>query len=170
MRREQVKRMLESYRQCAARRECLRLEIPLAQEQLALEQERALESDALPRPGVEAPRGGGPGDPTARLAVRYASGYQPRYIREMAADVRRMQDELRECDAVCRYVDAWRGALNDRERLVVDLHMIGGETYAAVLDAFARRFPAAPLTSPDGVKCVNQRALEKICAAAGGAG
>lgn len=167
MRREQVKRMLESYRQCKARRESLGLEIEMARRQLAAARER-MEADAvLPGHELAAARGGGTGDPTARLAVRFASGYQPRYILEMAGDIRRMEDEQRECEAVCRCVDAWRGVLNERELLVLDRHVIGGESYADVLEDYARQFSATALTSLDGVKCVNKRAIQKIYAAAG---
>lgn len=167
MQREQVKRMLESYRQCRARRDSLALEIELAERQLAEARERMTEDAVLPGRDMAFIPGGGTGDPTARMAVKFASGYQPRYILEMAGDVRRMRDEMRECEAVCRCVEAWRGVLNDRELLVIDKHVIGGESYADVLEAFARQFPATALTSLDGVKCVNKRAISKIYAAAG---
>ena len=121
----------------------------------------------LPGRGIETPPGGGPGDPTARVAVKYASGYEPGYIRGMEADLNRMRDEMRECETVCRYVDAWRGALNERERLVIDRHMIGGETYAETLEALAAQYPACGVTSVDGIKCLNRRAMERIYAAAG---
>ncbi|MBQ9196969.1 MAG: hypothetical protein IJ157_06960 [Clostridia bacterium] len=167
MRREQVKRMLESYRQCKARRESLALEIDLAERQLSEARERMTEDAVLPGHDLARAPGGGAGDPTARLAVKFASGYQPRYILEMAGDIRRMRDEMRECETVCRCVEAWRGVLNERELLVIDRHVIGGESYADVLEDYARRFPATALTSLDGVKCVNKRAIGKIFAAAG---
>lgn len=170
MQQEQVKRMLENYRRCAARRDCLRMEIPMARRQLEREREAALLDAALPGHSLEAKRLNAPGDPTARVAVRFASGYQPLYIREMEGDLSRMQDELRECESVCRYVEAWRGALNEREQLVIDRHVIGGETYAEVMEAFAQRFPAAAITSPEGLKKLNLRAMAKIRAAAGADG
>ena len=167
MEQEQVKRMLADYRRCAARRECLRIEMDMAREQIEREREAALENAVLPGRGIEMPPGGEPGDPTARVAVKYASGYEPVYIREMEADLNRMRDEMRECETVCRYVDVWRGALNERERLVIDRHMIGGETYAETLEALAAQYPACGVTSVDGIKCLNRRAMEKIYAAAG---
>ena len=167
MQREQVKRMLESYRQCRARRVSLAAEIELAERQLAEARERMTEEAVLPGHDLACVPGGGTGDPTARLAVKFASGYQPRYILEMAGDLRRMRDEMRECETACRCVEAWRGVLNERELLVLDRHVIGGESYADVLEAFARQFPSTALTSLDGVKCVNKRAISKICAAAG---
>lgn len=162
-----MNRMLSDYRRCAARRDFLKAQIPLAERQLAEEKESMLENAVLPGRAPGTPGGGGPGNPTARLAVKFASGYQPQYIREMAGDLRRMQDELQECDTVCRCVDAWRTALNERERLVIDLHVIGGESYAEVLEAFARRFPATAITSRDGLRRMKQRAMAKIEAAAG---
>ena len=170
MRREQVMRMLENYRRCAARRECLGLEIPLAEEQLRREREQAVADAALPGHAVDTPRGNGPGDPTARVAVSFASGYQPHYIREMEGDLSRLRDELRECDTVCRCVDAWRGALSDRERWVLDRHVIGGEMYADLLDDFAQAFPATVIQSPDGLKKLSLRAVGKVCDAAGAGG
>lgn len=167
MRREQVIRMLENYRRCAARRDCLKLEIPLARRQLEAEREDALRGEALPGHSLETPRAGAPGDPTGRVALRFASGYQPMYIREMEGDLARMQDELRECETVCRCVEAWRGALSEREQLIIDRHVIDGETYAEVMEVFSHRFPAAAITSPEGLKKLNLRAVAKICAVAG---
>lgn len=167
MEREQVMHMLENYRQCQARCECLRMEIGQAERQLARERAHALANAVLPGHDLAAMPGGGVGDPTAGVATRFASGYQPRFLRQMASDLDRLRDELRECEDVCRFVEAWRKALSDRERLVIDLHVIDGATYAEVLDAFSRQFPAAPVTSPDGMKCLNRRAIEKICRVAG---
>lgn len=167
MRREQVTRMLENYRRCAARRESLALEIDMARRQLAAEEARAVENAVLPGKELSAGRGGGIGDPTARVAVKFASGYRPRYILEMEGDLNRLRDEMEECGAVCRAVDVWLMALSDRERLVIERHVIGGETYAEVLEALSARFPAGAVTSPDGIKCLNRRAMDKICAAAG---
>lgn len=162
-----VERMLTDYRRCAARRDFLAVEIDRAEEQLRREEERMVEQSVLPGRGLEELPGGGTGDPTARVAVRFASGYRPAYLQEMAGDITRLRDEMRECDYVCRSVNAWRGALNDRERLLIDRHVIGGESYAEVLEAFARAYPGTALTSRDGLRRMKNRAMEKMYQAAG---
>ena len=167
MRAETVDRMLTDYRRCAARRDFLRVEITRAEEEMKRAEERLVEENVLPGRGLDVPPGTGVGDPTARMAVRCLSGYRPAYMQEMAGDIRRLKDEMGECDWVCRAVNAWRGALSDRERLVIDRHVIGGESYNEVLEAFAKEYPGTAVTSRDGLRRIKNRAMEKVYEAAG---
>ena len=167
MQADTVDRMLTDYKRCAARRDFLQVEIGRAEEDLRREEERLVEQSVLPGRGPDCLAGGGPGAPTARLALRCASGYRPVYMQEMAGDIRRLREEMRECDWVCRSVNAWLGALSDRERMLIDRHVIGGESYAQVLEAFAREYPGTALTSRDGLRRMKQRAMEKMYRAAG---
>ena len=159
--------MLTDYRRCAARRDFLRVEITRAEEEMKRAEERLVEENVLPGRGLDVPPGTGVGDPTARMAVRFLSGYRPAYMQEMAGDIRRLKDEMGECDWVCRAVNAWRGALSDRERLVIDRHVIGGESYNEVLEAFAKEYPGTAVTSRDGLRRIKNRAMEKVYEAAG---
>lgn len=167
MRADTVDRMLTDYRRCAARRDFLRVEITRAEEEMKRAEERLVEENVLPGRGLDVPPGTGVGDPTARMAVRFLSGYRPAYMQEMAGDIRRLKDEMGECDWVCRAVNAWRGALSDRERLVIDRHVIGGESYNEVLEAFAKEYPGTAVTSRDGLRRIKNRAMEKVYEAAG---
>ena len=167
MRVDMVDRMLMDYRRCAARRDFLQVEITRAEEEMKRAEKRLVEDSVLPGRGMDIPLGTGTGDPTARMAVRFLSGYRPAYMQEMAGDIRRLRDEMGECDWVCRAVNAWRGALSDRERLVIDRHVIGGESYNEVLAAFAQAYPGTALTSRDGLRRLKNRAMEKVYAAAG---
>ncbi|MBQ7519863.1 MAG: hypothetical protein IJU12_06065 [Clostridia bacterium] len=167
MRADTVDRMLTDYRRCAARRDFLRVEITRAEEEMKRAEERLVEENVLPGRGLDVPSGTGVGDPTARMAVRFLSGYRPAYMQEMAGDIRRLKDEMGECDWVCRAVNAWRGALSDRERLVIDRHVIGGESYSEVLAAFALAYPGTAVTSRDGLRRIKNRAMEKVYQAAG---
>ena len=167
MRVDMVDRMLMDYRRCAARRDFLQVEITRAEEEMKRAEKRLVEDSVLPGRGMDMPLGTGTGDPTARMAVRFLSGYRPAYMQEMAGDIRRLRDEMGECDWVCRAVNAWRGALSDRERLVIDRHVIGGESYNEVLAAFAQAYPGTALTSRDGLRRLKNRAMEKVYAAAG---
>ena len=167
MRADTVDRMLTDYRRCAARRDFLQVEITRAEEEMKRAEERLVEENVLPGRGLDVPPGTGVGDPTARMAVRFLSGYRPAYMQEMAGDIRRLKDEMGECDWVCRAVNAWRGALSDRERLVIDRHVIGGESYNEVLEAFAKEYPGTAVTSRDGLRRIKNRAMEKVYEAAG---
>ena len=170
MRVDMVDRMLMDYRRCAARRDFLQVEITRAEEEMKRAEARLVEDSVLPGHGMDVPLGTGTGDPTARMAVRFLSGYRPAYMQEMAGDIRRLRDEMGECDWVCRAVNAWRGALSDRERLVIDKHVIGGESYNEVLEAFAKEYPGTAVTSRDGLRRLKNRAMEKVYAAAGAKG
>jgi len=167
MNRCDVDRMLRGYKNCRARREYLRAELPEAERLLAHEREHMLENEALRGHEMGTVQSGGSfGDPTASLVMKYASGYEPRYIREMAGDVRRRQDELRECEMVCRCVEAWLEALGQKERLVIETHVLEGLTWTEAGPRLAAVFPDTCPTTSAGLRKIQQRAMEKLYQAA----
>ena len=167
MKPEAVNAMLRDYKRCQARRDFLQAELPLAERQLRYEREHMLENEALRgRRPDETGHGSENADPTARLVLKFASGYEPRYIKDMAWDIQKRRDEMQECDAVCRCVEAWLQALGEKERMVVQTHVLEGLSWTEAGPRLSAVFPDTCPTTHAGLRRIQQKALEKIYRAA----
>lgn len=157
--------MLRDYKRCTARRDYLMQAIEYLSKQIETEKGRAMTDEALH--GIDMsgmPHGTMPGNPVESLVLRYASGYKPQYIQYMDADLQQMRDELAEVTTVCKCVEAWMQALNDKERKVVQAHIIHGLSWAEVLPLF--RADYSYTSSRDGLRYIQRTALDKIYDAA----
>lgn len=160
----QAEQILAAYRPCAAKRDLLRIQLEEARRHLKKEKRRMEADMTLPGRDPDAPPGSTRGDPTARTAQLLASGWETPFVRELSAEVRRLESGIRRCDALCRCVEAWRSLLPERERLLVDMHMIGNETYERVLLEFEIRGLRPSVTTRQGMAKLKKRAIGRICA------
>ena len=71
-----------------------------------------------------------------------------------------MQGELMELKTDIRYVDAWLGALNDRERIVITEAVINDRSMRE-LSLHSHKMFAYPL-SADAIRGIKRNALKKI--------
>ncbi len=161
---DSVDKMLASYTKCKARVIHIRNQLAIMQHQLEYAQSRAMQEEALHGQSYDTmPHGNLPGNPVESLVLRYISGYQPKYIREMQQDVDRARDELYEAEMVIRFVDGWLLCLNERERYVIERQVIAGASWREVLDGYEQQFGQF---GKEGLKKIKKRALEKIYEAA----
>ena len=158
-----VDSMLKDYKRCMARRDYLIQAINILKGQIQRAQDQAMILEAqksAPMNGM--PHGSNPGNPVESLVLRYESGYKPQYIQEMDADLLQMQDELKEVTTVCNCVQAWLLALNDKERILVNAHVIDGLSWAETVPLLQREYPGTFTGSRNGLRDLQRRALEKI--------
>lgn len=104
-----------------------------------------------------------PGNPVESLVLRYMSGYEPKYIKDLQQDVDKVRDELYEAEMVIRFVDGWLICLTDRERFVILHHVISSETWTEVLDLYEKQYGQF---GKEGLRKIKKRALNKIYEAA----
>ena len=111
------------------------------------------------------PRGTTPGDPVGRLAAAITDGAESAPIMELREEVYMLESELATKRRALAFVDAWLLCINDRERFVVNKHVIDGETWQQVITDFSDSFGVE--YSKDSLRKIKNRALEKIRAIAG---
>ena len=163
MTQETVDRMLKDYNHCVARRDHLITAIDELTAQRAREQSKAMIQEALHGAVMNGmPHGSNPGNPVESLVLRYASGYQPQYIQQMDADIRMMQDDLKELKAVCSFGSAWLLAVNDKARILVVAAIIDGLRGAETVPLLQQKYPGTFTGSRSGLREMQRRALEKI--------
>ena len=164
MKPDQVDKMLASYNQCRSRVTHIKNQLEIMERHLETEKAHAMENDAIHAVNYDGmPHGTTVGNPTESLVLRYMSGYQPRYIKELQEDVDKARDELFEAEMVISFVDGWMICLNDRERFVIERHVIQGGTWRTVLDEYESKFGQF---GKEGLKKIRKKAMFKIYEAA----
>lgn len=162
MQKETVDEMLRNYREYSAR--CLYLECCIRDIEDKLRSIRkTMVPDAISITAKYTDMPGAKGrvsDPTASVASRFADGYQPEAVRELEAELARMQDELRDKTPTTVFVEIWLNALNDKERFVIERKMIDGLFWREIAAEFGERFGAR--YSSISLKRMRIIALEKI--------
>lgn len=161
---DSVDKMLAAYNQCKARVTHIRNQLAIMERQLEYEKAHAMEGEALHAQSYDpTPHGNMPGNPVESLVLRYISGYQPKYIKDLQKDVDKVKDELYECEMVIQFVDGWLLCLNEREKFVIERHVIANGTWRGVLDEYEDKF--GPF-GKEGLRKLKKRALNKIYEAA----
>ena len=165
---EQVNGLLGDYRQLAGRCGHIEAEISRLKQEIAREKAE-FEMDAAAPPVARLtglPGGTGIAKPTERVALMLADGeaYRNsdacRRARQKEARIAALETELEEKRLWVRYVNAWLNGLADRERWVVEHHVIDGEIWHDIIQQFNRRYDDD--VSRDRLKRIQQRALQKI--------
>ena len=98
--------------------------------------------------------------PTESLAIKFADGYVPGYIRGVEEEIRRRENEYRMKFPTIVFVDAWLKVLNRRERFVIENKTIGGMFWRELVIEYKREFGEE--YSRQGLKKIRDRAVEKI--------
>lgn len=161
---EQVDKILASYNQCRSRAAHIKNQLEIMERQLEQERAHAMTAEALHGMNIDGqPHGNGPGNPVESLVLRYISGFEPKYIKDMQQDVDKAKDELFECEMVIRFVDGWMLCLSDRERFIIQRHVLGDGTWRTVLDEYEKQYGQF---GKDGLRKIKKRALAKIYEAA----
>ena len=133
---ERIEGELRQYRANRCRAEELRLDIEAQRELLRVCRDESIEAGALMRPkcietigtgdderGIVMPGSSEPSDATPRLAECLPD---ETHMRAMSAELAGLERRVRR-------VDAWMGALSNRERLIIELYYIKGMVWAEVV-------------------------------------
>ncbi len=79
------------------------------------------------------PHGTTVGDPVSRLAIDIASGKVSVFVKQIQDEIKDIQAEIRKIGPDIRIVEIVLGALNDRERAVLEMKMIDEMSWGEVL-------------------------------------
>lgn len=168
MTREQVDALLLGYHEMVGRCGHIGAEIASLEQKITgirEEFERDAAAPAISRiDGM--PRGTTLSDPTQCIALKLADGEAYRqsdaYRRECALrdEIAALERERAEKRLRIQYVDSWLSGLADRERWVIERHLIDGDIWHDIITPFNRRYDDD--VTKDRLKRIQQKALEKI--------
>ena len=111
------------------------------------------------------PHGTGVGNPTEQLAVKLASGWLPPEVRDMQGEHRTLQAEYDKTSARVKFVDAWLGALTERESWIVTHQCIQAEFWRDVINDYNREFGG--YVTKETLKGLRAKAYKQMYLAAG---
>ena len=160
MNSERVDAMLADYRRCEGRAAHLANELEMLEHLRDQQETYKVENAVNISPSLSGmPGSPGVSDKVGNLAIRFASGYQPKYITELNEDIERVRSELFEMERVISFVKGWLLVLSDRERFIIEEHVIKGRFWSEIIGEYEEKF--GPF-SKDGMRKLKIRALEKI--------
>lgn len=162
MTRERVDEMLKSYRFEVGRCGHLMTQIGLLKRDI--EKARATLVSDLVGPGAQVitdlPRGTTVGNPTEKYGAMLADGWQTDELKALEAELAAAQAEYDERHQTVMYVDSWLAGLPERERWMVEMHVIDTVIWREILGAYQQRF--GEFRSKDTLKRVRDRGLDMI--------
>ena len=160
----EVDKMLSAYNRCLSRATHIKNQLAMMEHQLEVEKAHILASEALHGQSYDSqPHGTGPGNPVENLVLRYISGFEPKYIKDLQRDVDRAKDELFECEMVIKFVNGWMLALTEREKFIIQRHVLDHSTWRIVLDQYEKQYGQF---GKEGLRKIKKKALGKIYEAA----
>lgn len=165
MTREQVESRLKNYRIGKARIAHLEAMIEQYKLRVPRELEEAHNEEAVRAVRYTGmPHGTDIQSPVEDEAEKRLNGEPPQIVKILLRDIHGMERERDELALSIRCVDAWMSGLRERERFVVEMHLMEGECWKDVQRAFGERY-GYELTR-EGLKRMKERALERIYAVA----
>lgn len=158
---EKALQMLTEYRECLARGEYLIQLLEIKENQLAAAR-KAMLADAISiSPKLsDMPRAQSTGDPTSMVALKFADGFVPDEVREIEADIRSIKVEINQRNVVVSCVNAWLNGLSEKERWIVEKHVIDGSYWRDITYEYSKRYGDS--YTKEGLKRIKKAALTKI--------
>lgn len=122
---EQVDEMLKNYREYTGRCRFIDLEIQRLEREIEKRKRDAVQDLVLPGRSLDGmPRGNRIVSPTESAGMRLADGYVPEDVPLLQEQIKRLKREREEKSMTLHFVDAWLSGLNDKERWVIDKHVL----------------------------------------------
>lgn len=163
---EHAEEMLYSYRENIGRCEYLRT--MRRQLEREIEVGTAMAAEDLVKSGGQAmdgmPHGTTVGNPTERMGILLASGYEPQYIQEVRKELAECLDELRRKERAIMFVEAWLAGLTEKERWVIEKAYFDRLTYNEINVKYIELY--GQCRSNDSLRRIKRRAKAKIYAMA----
>ena len=162
MTRDAVDKLLSEARQNKGRLKHLEAEMARLDAEIALAR-RNLSYDAAVAHSYELsdmPRGTAISQPTERIGLQLASGWEPDYIKAREQEKMLYEQEKNERYLNDMFVTAWLKGLPERERWLIETQVIDGVFWRDVLIRYRQKFGTD--ASKDTLQRVKARAMEQI--------
>ena len=165
---ERIEEMLKTYRFEVGRCGHLANEITQLEKDIAWLQNNPAEELCGPSAQVitDMPRGTSVGNPTERIGLMLAAGYESQDVREMRIKLAEMKAEYAERRKTVDYVESWLAGLPERERWMIEMQVIDGVIWREIITKYPEKF--GEYRSKNTLKRIRDRAMEMICDMADG--
>lgn len=157
---QEVREKFQRYKKNKSRCAVLRTEIKYIECMSYAESDMIVEDVAFKARDLSViPAGTGTGDPTAAAAIELMECRQT-IAHQMGHDLLAMQRELYGLLLECGYVEGWLTGLNERQRFVVENHLIEGIVWSEMEVLYETKFQK--YYTSDGLKKMQRAAVAAI--------
>ena len=133
MTREELIRILTDHRKNLARAQALEMKLAGMEKEIAAAAEADMVSGGMPSIRYDIVGGGGKiSSPVENSALRSADGFQSAHVVRWRAEAEALRYELEDLRLLCHRVECALSALKDKERIVIEQHLIAGDRWVLV--------------------------------------
>lgn len=141
MTKEAVEKHLKEYRVNSARCDFLRQDIPRLEKLVQELRDDIVDNEVhITQVITDMPRGGTTSDPTGKLGMKLANGYEPRYIEEIETEIKQKQLELKYKDVSVWSVETGLKSLTPKERFLIEHKYIQEDFWRNIVEGFNKEF------------------------------
>ena len=152
----QVIELFQNYRANKARLTLLNERKEEIRQEIDRMKESILEDHQHISPSLDSlPHGSGIGNPTQSIAVMMADGTTPE-IQQQEKKLREIMQEAACLDRLIRYADILLEGLSEKERYIIQAHLIDGYSWNEISDESKYQL------SIDGLRKVQKRAIQRM--------
>ena len=154
--------ILKNYRPLRARCAYLQSQLEMLERFLRICEGEMIEDQVTMSQAITGmPHGSGVGDPTARLAMDIASGKVTEFVKQIWQEIEQTREELDRTSPDVRTVEIVLEALNERERILLEMKMIDEYSWAEILGTMKRKYSNS--YSKRSLQRLLDRAIDKAC-------
>jgi len=161
MKVEIVNEALSAYLERMARCEFLDGEIKLLREMLEkAEREMVDDEVSLSQELTGMPHGTSIGDPTGRLGLKLACGFESWSVKQIKEELIKLNEEYNTLKYWVAFVGAWLKCLTDKERMLIEMKYIQKLSWDEIINAYQKAY--GQRYGKSGMKILVQKSIEKI--------
>ena len=161
MKVEIINEALSLYLERVARCEFLESEIKMLREILEKEESEMVDDEvSLSQELTGMPHGTSIGDPTGRLGLKLACGFESWSVKQIKEEITKLMEEYNTTKYWISFVVAWLKCLTDKERMLIELKYIQKLSWDEIINKYQREY--GQRYGKSGMKILVQKSIEKI--------
>ena len=161
MKSEIVIEALSSYLERVARCEFLDSEIGILREMLnKAETEMVDDEVSLSQELTGMPHGTSISDPTGKLGLRLACGFESWTVKQIKEELTKLQEEYNTLKYWVSFVRAWMMCLTDKEKMLVEMKYIQKLSWDEIINKYQKEY--GQRYGKSGMKILVQKSIEKV--------
>lgn len=161
MKAEIVIEALSLHLERVARCENLGVELDILRDMLATAEREMVDDEvSLSQEITGMPHGSTIGDPTGKLGLKLACGYENWNVKQIKEEMKNISEERIVLGRWISFVNAWLKSLTEKERMLVELKYIQKLSWDEIINAYQKAY--GQKYGKSGMKLLVQKSIEKV--------
>ena len=161
MKVEVINEALSTYLEKLARCEFLESEIKILSEMLEKAESEMVDDEvSLSQELTGMPHGTSISDPTGKLGLRLACGFESWSVKQIKEELTKFNEEYNTLRYWVAFVQAWMKCLTEKERMLVELKYIQKLSWDEIINSYQKAY--GQKYGKSGMKVLVQKSIEKV--------